>query len=366
MLIIGGGSAGNSLAVLLRATGVEVDLVEASEDWNALGSGIILHGNALRVLRDVGVWERVAEAGVPFDTITITAPDGTVVNEQQDLRSGGPDLPASLGITRPRLQRILIDAVRASGTKVRLGCEVRRLHQDNQGVTASFSDGTHDRYDLVAACDGVNSATRKLIGIPDEPVDTGMVVWRVLVPRGDDRQETHLAYGGPCYIAGTSPMGDDTWYAWFVEEGQGPVERSAYVGEMLHRAAAYGGRWEQVRGHLSRASRIHRTGFVRHLVEGPWHRGRVVLVGDAAHACPPTLAQGAAMSLEDAAVLAELVAGKDSADEEVLSEYRARRDPRVRMVVDGSMQLGQWLRDGQQHLAPGLIAGTLTSLAACP
>jgi 2-polyprenyl-6-methoxyphenol hydroxylase-like FAD-dependent oxidoreductase len=93
----------------------------------------------------------------------------------------------------------------------------------------------------------------------------------------------------------------------------------------------------------------------------------VVLAGDAAHSCPPTLAQGAAMSLEDVAVLAELLTTHDTWDDSLLSGYAARRYPRVEMVVGASVQLGQWLLDGVRDAdVPGLIGRTMTVLEQRP
>ncbi|MEU5249922.1 FAD-dependent monooxygenase, partial [Streptomyces asoensis] len=122
VLVIGGGAAGSAATILLRRAGIDVDLVEARHDWNATaGSGITLQGNALRVLRELGVWEQVRASGHGFDSVGITAPDGTVLHVAHDVRTGGDDLPATVGMQRPVLQRILVDAVRAGGARVRLG-----------------------------------------------------------------------------------------------------------------------------------------------------------------------------------------------------------------------------------------------------
>ncbi|MGW5638663.1 FAD-dependent monooxygenase, partial [Streptomyces sp. NPDC003832] len=159
VLVIGGGAAGNAVTILLRRAGIPVDLVEARQDWNATaGSGITLQGNALRVLRELGVWEQVEASGYGFGSVGITAPDGTVLHAQDDLRTGGDDLPATVGMQRPRLQQILIEAVRASGATVRLGTTADILDQDDDGVSVRLSDGSEHRYDLVIAADGLGSA----------------------------------------------------------------------------------------------------------------------------------------------------------------------------------------------------------------
>ena len=97
------------------------------------------------------------------------------------------------------------------------------------------------------------------------------------------------------------------------------------------------------------------TRFETHLLDGPWHRGRVVLIGDAAHTCPPTLAQGAAQALEDASVLAEVLLEHDAVDDALWTAFSDRRLPRAREVVDASVQLGQWLLDHERGDVPGLM-----------
>ncbi|MFD7660695.1 FAD-dependent monooxygenase, partial [Actinosynnema sp. NPDC059797] len=158
-------------------------------------------------------------------------------------------------------------------------------------------------------------------------------------------------------------------YTYLVERNRDrdTLDPGAHADEMRRLAEGYGGPWPEVRAALTDPAVVNYTWFHRLLVDGPWHRGRVVLVGDAAHACPPTLAQGAAMSLEDALVLAELLAARDTWDDALLTAYRDRRYPRVRAVVDASVQLGQWLLDGVRDAdVPGLMGRTMAVLAARP
>ncbi|WP_149823027.1 FAD-dependent oxidoreductase [Streptomyces tailanensis] len=370
VLVVGGGASGNAVTILLRRAGIDVDLVEARPDWNATtGSGITLQGNALRVLRELGVWEQVEASGFPFGTLGITAPDGTVLHVAEDLRTGGDDLPATLGMQRPQLQQILIDAVRASGATVRLGTTAEALEQDADGVSVRFSDGTEGRYDLVLAADGLNSATRAAIGITDKPEPTGMAIWRIATPRPEGLERTDLSYGGPAYIAGYTPTGENTLYAYVVEgcRDRASIDPADHADEMCRLAQAYGGYWPEITKHITDPKKVNYTWFHRLLVEGSWHRGRVVLVGDAAHCCPPTFAQGAAMSLEDALVLAELLTSGRDWDDELFRTYYERRVPRVRTVVEASVQIGQWQLDGVRDAdLPGLVGRTMNFLKDLP
>ena len=101
VLVIGGGASGNAVTVLLRRAGITVDLIEAKSDWNVLGSGITLQGNALHVLRELGVWDKVRESGYAFDSVGLATPDGHVFHVQQDIRTGGLGRARTAQPTRP-------------------------------------------------------------------------------------------------------------------------------------------------------------------------------------------------------------------------------------------------------------------------
>lgn len=128
-------------------------------------------------------------------------------------------------------------------------------------------------------------------------------------------------------------------------------------------AEAYHGPWDDIRDNLTDASRVHYTRFSTHVLPAPWHRGRVVLIGDAAHTCPPTIAQGAAQAFEDAAVLADVLVRRDTLDADLWAEFTDRRFARAKAVVDASMQLAQWQLDHERGDVPGLMRGISQMLA---
>lgn len=367
VLVVGAGLAGTAAAILLAEGGVSVDLVEAKPDVGALGSGITLQGNALRILRQLGVWEEAREQGYAFDTLGLRAPDaaGTLLAELDDHHTGGPDLPCTLGMYRPTLARIVAERAVAAGAKSRLNATCSAFAEDADGVDVTFADGSTQRYDLVIGADGIRSWTRRAIGIDVEPRATGMGIWRVFAPRPASVTRTDLYYGGPSYIAGYCPTGEDTLYAYIVEDYQDRSMLSPEEGLAVMRVLSrpYHGPWDDIRASLTDASRVNYAKFESHLVPAPWHRGRVALIGDAAHSCPPTLAQGAAQALEDAAVLAELLLAHDAVDD-VWEPFTERRHERAKTVVEGSLQLGRWLLDRERGDVPGLMASISHMLTA--
>ena len=108
---------------------------------------------------------------------------------------------------------------------------------------------------------------------------------------------------------------------------------------------------------LFRSARVNYTRFESHVLPAPWNRGRVVLIGDAAHTCPPTIAQGGAQALEDAAVLADLLTTRDTLDEDLWDAFHDRRVARARTVVEASDQLAQWQLDHVRGDVPALMRG---------
>lgn len=369
VLVAGAGLAGTATATGLAAAGVTVDLIDVKPEITALGSGITMQGNGLRELRRLGVLDAVLDAGYPFDSLGLRAPDaaGTLLAEIPDARTGGPDLPATVGLPRPALARIMADRAVAAGARLRLGTTVSSLSQDGSGVDVLFSDGSAGRYDLVVGADGIRSATRRMIGISNEPEPTGMGIFRAFGPRPASVTRTDLYYGGPCYIAGYCPTGADTLYAYLVEDARdrAAMTPAARLAAMRDLAADYHGPWDDIRTSLTDPQTVNYTLFEALVVPAPWNRGRVVLVGDAAHACPPTLAQGGAQALEDAAVLTELLLSRAAPDDELWAAFTARRFDRAKTVVEASCQLGQWQLDHEQGDLPGLMA-TITALVSQP
>lgn len=366
--IAGSGVSGLAAAIQLAKAGVEVDVFEAKPELSALGSGISLQGNALRVFDALGAWDDIRAAGYPFEGLNLRAPGpgAPIVAELPDVKTGGPDYPAAMGMPRPALARILLDHAQKAGANVHFGAKVTGLEQSADGVEV-FVDGTSaGAYDLLIGADGLNSVVRGLIGIEAKPEPTGMGIWRSFVSRPAEVVRSELYYGGPVYIAGYTPTGEGTMYAFLVEKAQDRFDISDEDATrvMLEESRAYEGPWNSIRADLEGGAHANYTWFTKHIVEEPWNRGRVVLIGDAAHSCPPTIAQGAAQGLEDALVLTELLIDRDEVDASLWDEFHARRLPRAKAVVEASVQLGQWQLDGVRDAdVAGLMFGIAHQMA---
>lgn len=359
--IIGSGVAGLAAAIQLAKAGVEVDLFEAKPELGAHGSGISLQGNALRVFDSLGAWDEIRAAGYPFEGLHLRAPGpgAPIVAQLPDVKTGGPDYPAAMGMPRAELARILLDHAQRAGATVHFGKKITGIAPQGQNAVEVFIDGESvGDYDLLIGADGLNSKVRDLIGIETKPQPTGMGIWRTFVSRPAEVERSELYYGGPVFIAGYTPTGDNSMYAFLVEKAEdrfGTSDEDA-TRIMLEESRAYDGPWNSIRADLEAGAHANYTWFTHHIVEEPWNRGRVVIIGDAAHSCPPTIAQGAAQGLEDAFVLTEVLTNRDAVDEGLWDEFHARRLPRAKAIVTASVQLGQWQLDGVRDAdVPGLM-----------
>jgi 2-polyprenyl-6-methoxyphenol hydroxylase-like FAD-dependent oxidoreductase len=366
--IVGAGIAGLAAAIQLARAGVKVAVFESKSELSELGSGITLQGNALRVFDALGAWEDIQAAGYPFVGLNLRAPGpgAPVVAQLPDAKSGGPNYPSTMGMPRHELARVLLAHAVKAGADVRFGAPVTGLVQGIDGVEM-FVDGVSvGSYDLVIGADGLHSKVREMIGIDVKPQPTGMGIWRTFVSRPAEVTSSELYYGGPVYIAGYTPTGEDSMYAFLVEKAQDRfgVSDEEATQIMLDESRAYDGPWNAIRADLASGAHANYTWFTHHVVEEPWNRGRVVIIGDAAHSCPPTIAQGAAQGLEDAFVLTELLVQRDELNQDLWDTFHARRLPRARAVVAASVQLGQWQIDGDRDAdAGGLIFGIAQQMA---
>jgi 2-polyprenyl-6-methoxyphenol hydroxylase-like FAD-dependent oxidoreductase len=367
VLVVGGGITGSVLCLALAQRGAEVELVEISPKWFGVGHGITLQGNALKALRSVGVLDRVLDRAVPFDLMRLRRADGALITELPTPHTGGPDLPSTAGALRSDLQGALCEAVFAHGVTVRLGLSVDRLAPSSDHVDVTFTDGSSGRYDLVAGADGVNSRMRSLIGIGTRPRPVGMSIFRVVAGRPGEMDCAEVYYGGPRFKAGYSPISAGQCYAYLLDENLDAslIGPRAPLALLRERGAGYGGTWGKILASLPDDTAVDYRWIEAVLVDEPWFRGRTLVVGDAAHACPPLIAQGAAMCMEDAVLLADLVCGDEPVDQ-ALEHFMARRLPRVRMVLENSLQLAEWeIHPGTPGADPArIMSETLESLTA--
>ncbi|WP_062378317.1 FAD-dependent oxidoreductase [Demequina pelophila] len=363
VLVVGGGITGCVSAIALAQRGVEVTLVEKASDWHGVGHGITVQGNALKMFREIGVLDPILAKGHGFDRVRMREYTGEDIATITVARTGGPDLPATLGALRSDIQGVLVDKIKELGIELRLGTELVSFANIDSHVEAELSDGTVENYDVVIAADGIKSRARTLLGITEDKQPSGMGIWRAVLPRTPDMDISGLYYHGPQYKVGFTPISADLCYGYVLCDPVRPDNGLTDAQEMRRLMEGYGGHIEFLRSQITEDTYLNFQEIEWLFVEGPWHQGRVIAIGDAVHACPPLIAQGAAQCSEDAILLADYLT-RDGDMERLLTEFEARRKPRVRLVVDASLQLVDW----ELHPAPdadpgGVMQRSLSSLA---
>lgn len=366
ILVIGGGIAGMCAAIELRKRHHAVDLVELDARWRVHGAGITLSGPTLRALADVGVIDDILATGWCADGADLHAADGRKLGELPTPRVGRPDVPGGGGILRPELARILREHTLATATAVRCGTSFDTIEQDGERVRVHFTDGRSDSYDLVIGADGLHSRVREALfaGAP-APGYSGQVSWRAVVPRPASVTRAAM-FMGPTVKAGLNPVSRDEMYLFVTEPRPHPdrLEAAVLPGQLAALLAPFGGLIGEVRDGLGAHSRIVHRPFFTLLMPPPWHRGRVVLIGDAVHATTPHLASGAGLGVEDAIVLAQELERATTMDA-ALAAFTTRRFERCRSVVENSIRLGDMERSGapkDEHA--DLMRSTMAALLA--
>jgi 2-polyprenyl-6-methoxyphenol hydroxylase-like FAD-dependent oxidoreductase len=345
VLVVGGGVGGLTAAALFARRGVEVVLIERRPAFDIPGIGLGQPANALRVYDSLGVLDEILTTGFSYDRMFIFDPGRTLIVEHKFLL-GDDRVPAFCALSRLQLHEILLGAAERASVQVRLGVAVSEIHDDRDRVHVLFSTGERDSFDLLAGFDGIRSTTRlHLVGTAFAPRFSGYGAWRVQAARHDDVRGMEFLQGIGSKT-GAMPLGDDTMYLFHIrpeapDANFTPRDMARLFRERL---APYGGYVTEIAASLDESSDIVYSPIEPLMLPWPWHRGRVVIGGDAAHTVAPHLTQGAAMAAEDAFVLVREVLANDRPIEARLMRYSTQRYPRCAFVYTFS---GQWLHDEQ-------------------
>ena len=360
-LVVGAGIGGLAAAAALSQRGIDVDIVEVRPGADVLGVGINQPGNALRALRKLGVLDEILEVGFEFDQYRFYDYQENLIVKVRSV-IGGDDVPPNVALTRRDLHKVLIAAGERQGVRVRYRTTVGEVLDQGDHVDVTFSDGSTGTYDLVVGFDGIKSGLRRqLFGPEHDPVNTGYGVWRTEIPRPDVVRYAAM-YHGINVKAGYVPLNEQEMYLLVVTPESGDVRyEERDLAELLRtKLADFEGPIAEIRDNLRSGDDVAFGLLTEVPLPLPWHRGRVIVLGDAAHACVPHLAQGAGMAIEDAVLLAEEL-DQDRDLEVSLEALEARRYPRVKFVQDVSRAV---LYGEMQPIDEESLAATVAELRA--
>jgi 2-polyprenyl-6-methoxyphenol hydroxylase-like FAD-dependent oxidoreductase len=342
-LIVGGGIAGLSAAVALGRVGVRCDVVEIAD--SPLGASLGVSGRATEALEDLGVYDACYNAGTAFTRDTTAT---SLFDSQGRLLSAGPQRPdwpgakTAIGIYRPILLQILADTAEQLGVKIQRRITAQAIEERAAATWVTFSDGKTRQYDLVVGADGIGSQTRNLV-FPEAPKPeyAGQISLRWMAPGPAVQGEGF--YLGPVGRVGFYALPQGMVYVpaiisvpeWARKTDEEVLSMFTDLLDSYTAPAVV-----ELRRRLTPDAELICRPFEWILLPEPWHRGRTILIGDAAHATTAHMGMGGGMALEDAVVLAQCVAAAPTLGQ-AFDTFMARRFARARTVVETSVALSR-------------------------
>jgi salicylate hydroxylase/6-hydroxynicotinate 3-monooxygenase len=336
--IVGAGMGGMAAAATLRQAGIGVDVYEQAHQFGRIGAGIQMLPNSMKVLRGIGVEARLRErAFAPVSHLNRVSDTGEIKRElpMPEELYGAP----FLCMHRAELHEALTAVVPSE--IIHLNKKLVGLEQNGGPVTLSFADGTTAMADAVIGADGVHSSVRDIIIGPDNPLHRGRIAYRSvfkssLMPNEISSSRTKW-WGEDRHIViyYTTKDRSEVYFVTSVPEPADWVTKESWsaTGDVHELRVAYASFHPEVRMVLDACPNCHKWAILERDPLPTWSQGRVVLIGDACHPMTPYMAQGAATSIEDAAVLARCLQEREGDDiEGAFKVYEAHRKPRVSRI----------------------------------
>lgn len=341
--IVGAGPGGLLAGIAARRLGLDPDIFEQAPAFQQIGGAVGIQSNGMQALDAVGVLEGFRPRLCISKRAVLEAPPGTVVAEM-DLSATDVPYPGFAVVERHELQSYLVDVLTALGGRVHHGMRCGSATMMNNRVELRFQNGIRAPYDVVIACDGVNSPTRDSMRIPTKRVAPGEAYLRVVcdMPHPDPSRIGEF-WAADGRRVGLFPLANDRTYMFCTAPLREWKEvRTHRLNDWLRSWADFG---DMVMRMFASVKDWHSAVYdeLTDLRADTWHRGPLFLVGDAAHAMTPNLGQGANSAMVDAVVLMRLLADgmrEHRTFDEIGARYEEIRRPFVTRVQDYALRGG--------------------------
>jgi len=343
ILVVGGGIGGCATALALQQKGFTVEVFEKSPSLQEVGAGLSLWPNATQVLRLLGLGESVeALAGPMVEGGIYTSKGQRLAGNSVKIFSEYYDDPMIV-VHRAELLHALVTALGSGVVRTDAACD--GFTQDSEGVTLRLQNGEEVRGDLLIGADGIHSVVRKGLGLPTQIRYAGYTAWRGVMELSASGLKPEEDFWG-FYLGGGKQVGitglSEGRVYWFATENTQAGGKSGPDGHKADVLRLYKD-WPEAVLRIIEATpeeAVLRNDIIDRKPIKRWSEGRVVLLGDAAHATTPNMGQGACMALEDALVLAQLLAHHTELPA-ALSAYESQRVPRANKIIMQSWWTGK-------------------------
>jgi 2-polyprenyl-6-methoxyphenol hydroxylase-like FAD-dependent oxidoreductase len=350
--VVGAGIGGLAVAATLRGIGMDAQVYEQAPRFARVGAGIQMMPNSMKVLRRIGVEDKVRDLAFrPYSHLNREWNTGRVLRELPMPESlfGAP----YLCMHRADLHEALASAIPAD--TIHLGKKLVGLEPGAARVTLSFADGTQARADAVVGADGIHSVVREIIIGPDEPIHKGRIAYRSIFSstllKGMDIGRSRAKWWGidrHIVIYYTKADRSELYFVTSVPEPAEWLTRESWsaTGDVKELRKAYEGFHPEVRAVLEACPDCHKWAILEREPLPRWSDDRVVLLGDACHPMTPYMAQGGATAIEDAAILARCLEEVEGDGlKSAFARYEAHRKPRTSRIQAIS-SANTWMKGG--------------------
>ncbi len=348
ILIVGGGIAGLTSTIALTQRGHSVDVIERTPEWKPIGAGIMLQANAIAILSTLGLKEEIETRGFYMSSMQVTDSNGRILSAL-DFQALETELGPSYALHRADLHSALLN--HCAHVAIHMNETIATVAQTKNSVAVTFSSGQTATYDFVVGADGINSQVRNIALAQNTPplVYSGYSCWR-FVGENIDNLSAPVEMWGRGKRVGVVPLTNGRCYIYMTKNA--PVGEADPTKNRQQAVAAqfaeFQGPARSALGQLDESKVLMRHDLME-LREPVWGNGRILLVGDAAHAMTPNMGQGAAQAIEGALALTLAIDKADNAAQ-ILPAYQQLHSKRVKKIQTRSRQVGR-IAQWSNHIA---------------